>query len=141
MNKAIIVGRLGRDPEVRTTQGGTAVCTLAVATTDREKVGGEWQSVTEWHQVVVWGRQAELCGEHLAKGSSVSVIGRIKRRKYKAKDGSDRESLEIVADDVEFVGPKQGASSGSGFGGGSGAGKPATSGRGRGDDFSGDIPF
>jgi single-strand DNA-binding protein len=137
MNKAIIVGRLGRDPEVKTTQGGTAVCTLAVATTDREKVGGEWQSVTEWHQVVVWGRQAELCGEHLAKGSSVSVIGRIKRRKYQGKDGAQRESLEIVADDVEFVGPKQASSAAPR--GGSGSGKPAT-GR-RDGDFSGEIPF
>jgi single-strand DNA-binding protein len=137
MNKAIIVGRLGRDPEVKTTQGGTAVCTLAVATTDREKVGGEWQSVTEWHQVVVWGRQAELCGEHLVKGSSVSVIGRIKRRKYQDKTGAQRESLEIVADDVEFVGPKQASSSAPR--GGSGAGKPATTRRDA--DFSGEIPF
>ena len=106
MNKSIIVGRLGRDPEVRTTQSGIAVCNLAVATDDREKKGGEWVKVTDWHQVVCFGNDAEFAGKYLTKGSSVAVEGKAKRRKYTDKNGAERESFEIVADRVEAVGAK-----------------------------------
>jgi single-strand DNA-binding protein len=134
MNKSIIVGRLGRDPEVRTTQSGIAVCNLAVATDDREKKGGEWVKVTDWHQVVCFGNDAEFAGKYLVKGSSVAVEGKAKRRKYTDKTGAERESFEIVADRVEAVGSRpaeQGA-----------APRPAQSARASaGADFSDEVPF
>ena len=134
MNKSIIVGRLGRDPEVRTTQSGMAVCNLAVATDDREKRGGEWVKVTDWHQVVCFGNDAEFAGKYLTKGSSVAVEGKAKRRKYTDKNGAERESFEIVADRVEAVGSRpfeQGASP-----------RPAQSARASaGADFSDEVPF
>jgi len=109
MNKAIVVGRLGRDPEVRTTQSGLAVCNLAVATDDREKQHGEWQKVTDWHQVVCFGNDAEFAGKYLSKGSTVSVEGKMKRRKYTTKEGAERESFEIVCDRLQSVGGRSDA--------------------------------
>jgi len=132
MNKAIIVGRLGRVPEVRTTQSGMAVCNLAVATDDREKRGGEWQKVTDWHQVVCFGNDAEFAGRYLSKGSSVSVEGKMKRRKYVDKNGAERESFELVCDRLEAVGARSD---------GGQAQRPAQQSGGRSDDFSGDVPF
>jgi single-strand DNA-binding protein len=113
VNKAIILGNLGRDPELRHTPAGKAVCTLRVATnevwTDQS---GERQERTEWHSIVVWGRQAENCNQYLKKGRSVYVEGRLATRKWQDKDGKDRYSTEIVADRVQFIG-----------GGGSGGGR------------------
>lgn len=134
MNKSIIVGRLGRDPEVRTTQSGIAVCNLAVATDDREKKGGEWTKVTDWHQVVCFGNDAEFAGKYLVKGSSVAVEGKAKRRKYVDKNGAERESFEIVADRVEAVGSRpseQGAS----------PRPPQSAQASAGADFSDEVPF
>jgi len=134
MNKSIIVGRLGRDPEVRTTQSGIAVCNLAVATDDREKKGGEWVKVTDWHQVVCFGNDAEFAGKYLTKGSSVAVEGKAKRRKYTDKNGAERESFEIVADRVEAVGSRQSEQGASP--------RPAQSARASaGADFSDEVPF
>jgi single-strand DNA-binding protein len=105
VNKAIILGNLGRDPELRHTPAGKAVCTLRVATnevwTDQS---GERQERTEWHSIVVWGRQAENCNQYLKKGRSVYVEGRLATRKWQDKDGKDRYSTEIVADRVQFIG-------------------------------------
>jgi single-strand DNA-binding protein len=118
VNKAIILGNLGKDPELRHTQGGKAVCQLRVATnevwTDQS---GERKERTEWHQVVVWGRQAENCNQYLKKGRSVYIEGRISTRKWQDKEGNDRYTTEIVADRVQFVGGGAGAdrSSGGGF--------------------------
>lgn len=113
VNKAIILGNLGRDPELRHTPGGKAVATLRIATnevwTDQS---GERQERTEWHTVVVWGRQAENCNQYLKKGRSVYIEGRLTTRKWQDKDGKDRYSTEIVADRVQFIG------GGSGGGGG-----------------------
>jgi single-strand DNA-binding protein len=131
MNKSIIVGRLGRDPEVRTTQGGMAVCNLAVATDDREKKNGEWVKVTDWHNVVCFGNDAEFAGKYLTKGASVAIEGKTKRRKYQAKDGTEKESVEIIADRVEAVGSRpseHGASP-----------RPAQPSAGA--DFSDEVPF
>jgi len=105
VNKAIILGNLGRDPELRHTPGGKAVATLRVATnevwTDQS---GERQERTEWHTVVVWGRQAENCNQYLKKGRTVYVEGRLTTRKWQDKDGKDRYTTEIVADRVQFIG-------------------------------------
>lgn len=105
VNKAIILGNLGRDPELRHTPGGKAVATLRVATnevwTDQS---GERQERTEWHTIVVWGRQAENCNQYLKKGRTVYVEGRLSTRKWQDKEGKDRYTTEIVADRVQFIG-------------------------------------
>jgi single-strand DNA-binding protein len=119
VNKAIILGNLGKDPELRHTQGGKAVCTLRVATnevwTDQ---AGERKERTEWHTIVVWGRQAENCNQYLKKGRSVYVEGRLTTRKWQDKEGHDRYSTEVVADRVQFVGGGKGEGAGAGGGGG-----------------------
>jgi single-strand DNA-binding protein len=104
-NRAIIIGNLGQDPELRHTQSQTAVCTLNIATTDyRTSTDGQKQEFTEWHRVVVWGRQAENCGKYLAKGRSVMIEGRIQTRSWEDKQGQKRYTTEIVAQSVQFLG-------------------------------------
>ena len=115
VNKVIIIGNLGRDPEMRYTQGGTAVCQLNIATT-RSWVNKETQQKTEeteWHRVTVWGKQAEHCKEYLAKGRSVYVEGRLKTTKWE-KDGVDRYSTDIVAEAVQFLGGNPNSNNNSG---------------------------
>ena len=104
LNKVMILGNLGRDPELRTTEGGQSVATLNVATTDTwvDKSGNK-QERTEWHRVVVWGRQGENAAKYLKKGRSVYVEGRIQTREYTDKDGNSREIVEIVADNVNAL--------------------------------------
>lgn len=102
MNYAHIVGNLGADPELRYTQGGTAVCNLRIATNETKKDGDNWVKFTEWHNVVVWGRQAENCEKFLEKGRTVAIRGRLQTREWE-KDGSTRYTTEIVADQVEFL--------------------------------------
>lgn len=104
MNKAILMGRLGRDPEVKSTQAGGAVCSVSVATNEREKQGQEWVEVTEWHAVVAFGRTAELMAERLKKGDPVLVDGRMKTRRWTGKDGVEKMRTEVVADRVQFLG-------------------------------------
>jgi single-strand DNA-binding protein len=105
VNKAIIVGNLGRDPEVRFTQDGRAVARFSVATTERwTDPQGQRQERTEWHNIVVWGKQAETCGQYLSKGRQVFVEGSIRSRSYDDKDGNKRYITEIVARDVRFLG-------------------------------------
>ena len=108
VNKVILVGNLGKDPEVRYTQGGTAVCTLRLAVSERKKDGDAWKDHTEWMDVVTWGKTAENAGQYLAKGRQIFVEGRIQTRQYKDKDGQDRWKTEIVADQVVFLGGKDG---------------------------------
>src|SRR5690606_26707219 len=109
VNKAIILGNLGKDPEVRFTNSGQAVCQFSVATSERWlDSDGNKQERTEWHNVVVWGKQAENCGQYLNKGSQVFVEGRIQTRSYDDKDGNKRYMTEIVAKDVRFLGGKSG---------------------------------
>ncbi len=104
-NRAILIGNLGQDPELRHTQNQTAVCTLNIATTDyRTSADGQRQEFTEWHRVVVWGRQAENCGKYLAKGRSVMIEGRIQTRSWEDKQGQKRYTTEIVAQSVQFLG-------------------------------------
>jgi len=107
VNKAIIVGNLGRDPELRYTQGGSPVCQLSIATTRAyTNKNNDRIEETEWHRVVVWGKSAEHCNEYLSKGRQVYVEGRIQTRSYEDKDGVKRYSTEIVAESVQFLGRK-----------------------------------
>jgi single-strand DNA-binding protein len=156
INKVILIGNLGKDPELRYTPGGQAVCDLSLATTDQwTDKSGERKEQTEWHRVVVWGKQAENCSQYLAKGRQCYVEGRLRTRQWDDKDGNKRYTTEIVAQTVQFLcGKGEGAGQrseraptrreGSGgemgppddFGGGGGASTPP--GGGMGED---DIPF
>jgi single-strand DNA-binding protein len=120
VNKAIIVGNLGADPEVRYTQSGTAVANMRIATNERWKdKSGQQQERTEWHRVVVFGNQAENCGKYLEKGRQVYVEGRIQTNEWTDNDGNTRYTTEIVAQSVQFL---SGGSGGGSFGGGGGGG-------------------
>ena len=106
LSKVILVGNLGRDPELRYTQNGTAVCQLSVATTRAYTNRNTNNRVeeTEWHRVVVWGKQGEHCNQYLSKGRQVYVEGRLQTRSYEDKEGIKRYSTEVVADTVQFLG-------------------------------------
>jgi single-strand DNA-binding protein len=156
VNKVILIGNLGRDPETRYTTGGDAVTNLRIATTEAWKdKSGEKQEKTEWHTVVLFGRLAEIAGEYLKKGRPVYIEGRLQTRKYTDKEGVEKYSTEIVADRMQLLGGREG-----GGGGGAGdadfsagpatSGAPARSGGGapkgggakpKTDDFDDDIPF
>jgi single-strand DNA-binding protein len=118
LNKVMLIGNLGRDPEVKYTPNQTAVCTLNIATSDRRKDDtGNWVEQTEWHRVVVFGKTAENCGQYLKKGRSVYIEGRLRTNKWKDKEGNDRYTTEIVAGTVQFL--SQGAGGGRDSGAGS----------------------
>jgi len=126
VNKVILVGRLGRDPETRYTGGGQAVANFSVATDETYKDrNGERQKRTEWHKIVVWGKQAEIAQQYLKKGSLVFIEGRIQSREWQDKEGQKRTSFEIVANNFRMLG-------GRGDGGGSGGGARAGGGE---EDF------
>lgn len=109
VNKAIIVGNLGRDPELRYTQSGRAVANFPVATTETwTDQSNERQERTEWHRIVVWGKQAENCGQYLSKGSQVYIEGNIQTRSYEDRDGNQRYTTEIIARRVQFLGSRDG---------------------------------
>jgi len=108
MNKAMIIGNLGNDPELRYTQNQTPVATFSVASTERWKDSdGNKQEHTEWHRVVVWKGLAEMCNEHLSKGSKVFIEGKLRTRKWEDQDGNIRYSTEIVVRDLEMLGGRQ----------------------------------
>jgi single-strand DNA-binding protein len=142
VNKVILIGNLGRDPELRYTQSGQAVANFTLATTERfpARDGGERQERTEWHRIVAWGRTAELCAQYLSKGRSVYVEGRLQTREWEDKEGQKRRTTEIVALNVQFLGGREG-------GGGAGAGAPRPAGGAPSLDDEGspppsdDIPF
>ena len=108
VNKAIIIGRLGRDPEVRYTPDGTAVANFSVATSEewKDKTTGEKRERTEWHRIVAFRRLGEICGEYLSKGRQVYVEGRIQTRDWEDKDGNKRYTTEIVADKMQMLGTR-----------------------------------
>jgi single-strand DNA-binding protein len=110
VNKVILIGNLGKDPEVRYTPSGTAVCNLRLATTRswKNRESGERQEETEWHSVVLYDRQAEIAGEYLRKGRPVYIEGRLKTRKWQDKDGNDRYTTEIVAETLQLLGGREG---------------------------------
>jgi single-strand DNA-binding protein len=151
VNKVILVGNLGRDPETRYTTGGDPITNVSIATTDTWKdKNGEKQEKTEWHRVAFFGKLAEIAGEYLKKGSQVYVEGRLQTRKWQDKEGQDKYTTEIVADRMQMLGSRSGggASAGgeppperernAGGGGGKASGAPAKKNV---DDLDDDIPF
>jgi single-strand DNA-binding protein len=122
VNKVILIGNLGRDPELRYTKNGQAVANFSLATTDvynsRE---GQREERTEWHRIVAWAKTAELCAQYLAKGRSVYIEGQLRTREWEDKDGNKRQTTEVHAQTVQFLGPRGQGGSGSGGGGGGGA--------------------
>jgi len=142
INKVILVGNLGRDPEIGYTPSGTAKATFSVATTDRwkDKASGEMKEKTEWHRVIAWGRLGEICGEYLAKGRQVYIEGRLQTRSWE-KDGVTRYTTEVVANEMKMLGSRSD--------GGGGGSRPQSSGMPEYDGpplpeeggFDDDIPF
>lgn len=102
MNKIILFGHLGKDVELRATQSGTSVASFSMATKDRAKRGDEWVDSTDWHNIVVWGKLAELADKYLSKGSQCLVEGKVKTRSYEDKEGVTKYVTEVVASSVEF---------------------------------------
>ena len=125
VNKVILVGNLGNDPEVKYMPSGGAVTNISIATTDNwtDKSSGQKQERTEWHRVVFFNRQAEVIGEYMRKGSQIYIEGRLQTRKWQDQGGQDRWSTEIVAQNFQFLGGRQGAGgdSGGSYGGGQGS--------------------
>ena len=121
INKVILIGNLGRDPEVRYTPSGAAVCNVTIATSRnwKDKASGDKVEETEWHRVVFYDRLAEIAGEYLKKGRSVYVEGRLKTRKWTDKDGVEKYTTEIVADNMQMLGGREGMGGGDEGGGGS----------------------
>ncbi len=119
VNKVIIVGNLGRDPETRSFPNGDQVANVTIATTDRykDKTSGEMKEITEWHRVSFFGRLAEIAGQYLRKGSQVYVEGSLRTRKWTDKDGIEKYSTEIRADSMQMLGSRQGMGGGGGGGG------------------------
>jgi single-strand DNA-binding protein len=128
VNKVILIGNLGRDPEVRYAPSGSAICNVTLATSRqwKDKTSGERQEETEWHRVVFYDRLAEIAGEYLKKGRPVYVEGRLKTRKWQDKDGVEKYTTEIVADQMQLLGGREGEGEG-GYGRGrdEGAARPA----------------
>lgn len=154
INKAILIGNLGKDPETRYTAGGSAVTNIRIATNEtwKDKQTGEQQERTEWHAVVFFGRLAEIAAEYLRKGSTVYVEGRLQTRKWQDKDGQDRYSTEIVANEMQMLGGRGGAGGGAmpeDDGGqaparrrpAAAASASASGGSAPAEDFDDDIPF
>jgi single-strand DNA-binding protein len=164
VNKVILIGNLGADPEVRYLPSGDAVANIRLATTDRykDKTSGEFKEMTEWHRVTFFGRLAEIVNEYLKKGSPLYIEGRLRTRKYQGPDGQDRYSTEIIADQMQMLGSRSGSGSGGGDDGSysrgelaeRSGGRPASSGARSGssnrqsapaggglDEMDDDIPF
>src|SRR3954464_4832435 len=148
VNKVILVGNLGADPETKYLPSGDAVANIRLATTDRwkDKASGEMKEATEWHRIAFFGRLAEIAGEYLKKGSQVYVEGRIRTRKWQAKEGQDRYSPQIVAAALQMLGTRAGAGEprSESFGGAKPAEKAAATAKkpaGKFDDMEDDIPF
>jgi single-strand DNA-binding protein len=147
VNKAIIIGNLGKDPEMRYMPSGDAICNFSLATTDSWKdKNGEKQEKTEWHRISMFGKLAEIAGEYLKKGSQVYVEGRIQTRKWTNKEGQDQYTTEIVADKMQMLGGRSGGG-GNSFevvekpSSGASSAKQAAKGGGDFDNFEDDIPF
>jgi len=159
VNKVIIVGNLGKDPEVRYMPSGSAICSITVATSRqwKDKTSGDKQEETEWHRIVFFDRMAEIAGEYLTKGRPVYVEGRLQTRKWTDKDGVDKYTTEIVATDMQLLGSREGMGGGDDGGGGGGYGRERPAARPQGgaapaskpaaksgtgfEDMDDDIPF
>ena len=107
LNKVMLIGNLGKDPEVRYTTSGQGVASFSIATTEKYKnKSGDWEEKTEWHNIVLWGKLAEIAKDYLSKGKTVFIEGRLQTRKWQDKDGRDRYNTEIVGDRMQMLSPK-----------------------------------
>ena len=145
INKVILVGNLGADPDTRYMPSGGAVTNLSLATSEswKDKQTGEPKERTEWHKVAMFGRLAEISAEYLRKGSQVYIEGKLRTRKWQDKDGNDRWTTEVIADEMQMLGGR-GGGGGAPMGGGEGysqPSQPSQPSRGGSDDFDDDIPF
>jgi single-strand DNA-binding protein len=151
VNKVTIIGNLGRDPEVRYTPDGASITNVTIATTDtwKDKATGEKKEATEWHRVVFFGKLAEIAGQYLKKGRQVYVEGALRTRKWTDKEGQERYTTEIVANEMKMLGSREGMSDAppresGGAGGSAGGNRPAAAPQPAGgnfNDFEDDIPF
>ena len=147
INRVVLVGNLTRDPELRHTPSGTAVCKLRIAVNTRQKdAQGNWGDKPNYFDVTVWGNQGESCAQFLSKGRPVGVDGRLDWREWEAQDGTKRQAVEIIADTVQFLGSRDGGGGGGDFGGGERQFVPAAATANTADaDFAAgsddDIPF
>lgn len=150
INKVILIGNLGNDPDVRYTAGGAAVANVSIATSEswKDKTTGEQQDRTEWHRVVFFGRLAEIVSEYLRKGSQVYVEGRLQTRKWQDKEGHDRYTTEIVANEMQMLGSRGSGAGSDNYTPSSNESAPQAAdapgpapGAGPGDNFDDDIPF
>lgn len=146
LNKVILIGNLGRDPELRYTANGQPVANFSIATTESwNSKAGERESRTEWHRIVAWGKLAEICGEYLAKGKQVYIEGKLQTREWEDREGNKRQTTEIVARELQMLGRRgdsEGASGGD-FGGGPGPSEsgPSDASPAPASQGSDDIPF
>ncbi len=157
INKVILIGNLGADPETRSMPSGMTVANIRVATSEswKDKQSGEQKERTEWHNVAMFGRLGEIAGEYLRKGSQVYIEGSLRTRKWQDKEGRDRYTTEVIADEMQMLGGRGGAGGGAGGGGSTGSyesrerapvGEAAAAGAGAGagasaEEFDDDIPF
>ncbi len=156
VNKVILIGNVGRDPEIRYSTSGGPICNLSIATTRnwKDRASGEKREETEWHRVVFYDRLAEIVGEYVKKGRPLYVEGRLKTRKWQDKDGVEKYTTEIIAEEMQLLGAREGGGGGGGFEGGGGYSRePAQGGGGRAaaprrpaapqefDNMDDDIPF
>jgi single-strand DNA-binding protein len=156
VNKVILIGNLGADPETRSMPSGMTVANIRIATSEswKDKQSGEQKERTEWHNVAMFGRLGEIAGEYLRKGSQVYIEGSLRTRKWQDKEGRDRYTTEVIADEMQMLGGRAGGGGGGGSGGGGGgnyesrerapAGEPAAAAAGAGasaEEFDDDIPF
>ena len=150
-NKITVVGNLGRDPELRYTPQGNAVCNFSVATNEKRRdKGGEMQDVTTWFRITLWGKQAETASKYLTKGSPIYIEGRLRVEEWTDRDGKNRYTLDVHATDMQFIGSRADEAAGMGAGGGTG-GSGYTQGNNPADEMTGggftspptddDIPF
>jgi single-strand DNA-binding protein len=137
LNKVILIGNLGADPELRYTSSGSAVVTLNLATSRRwkDKASGERKEATEWHRVIIWGKLAEIAGEHLKKGSQIYLEGSLQTRKWQGKDGKDNYTTEVIGDEMLMLGGKSGANTSHSS---QSSAPPSTQNQG---DYDDDVPF
>ena len=142
VNKVILIGHLGKDPEVRYMPSGNAVCNVTLATSDswKDKQSGETRDRTEWHNLVFYGRLAEIAGEYLRKGSQAYVEGRLQTRKWQDKNGNDRYTTEIIVNDMQMLGGRGGGGSADYSAAPAAASSSAGAASGP-DEFDDDIPF
>lgn len=153
VNKVILVGNLGRDPEVRYSPNGQAVANVTIATSEswKDKNTGEKQERTEWHRIVFWGKLAEIAGEYLKKGSQIYVEGRLQTRKWTDKEGHEKYTTEVVANEMQMLGSRQGGGAppsefnqeepASMSAAPAGASRAPSTAKAGGGDFDDDIPF